>query len=209
MIENVELYDQSFTPVPQSVSRLDLDLWSQPLRVSVKDPGGAPVAGADVELRSDDGTERGGTKTDATGLAVLTLIGEIRRTVKVSCEGYAERSFEVDPGREGFAGELEVELKGAVACAGVCDISAFDSPQASNGAYLRITGSTDGGWEGLDAGDLSDDMRAAFRVEGLAPGKYKAYLWLGGQQAEVIDFELSELGNENLLLAFQPGEGRR
>ena len=209
VIEDVELYDQSFTPVPQSVSRLDLDLWSKPLRVSVKDPGGAPVAGADVELDSHGRTERGGTKTDATGQAVLTLIGEIKRTVKVSCEGYAERSVNVDPGQEGFAGELEVELKGAVACAGLCDISAFDSPQASNGAYLRITGSTNGRWERLDAGDLSDDMRASFRVEGLAPGKYQADLWLGGQQAEEIDFELSELGNENLLLAFRPVEGRR
>jgi protocatechuate 3,4-dioxygenase beta subunit len=209
VIENVGLYSQSFTPVPQSVRRLDLDLWSRPLRVRVKGPGGEPVAGADVELTDGGSSEHGGAQTDEQGEAVLTLIGETKRSVTVSAEGYAETSVDVDPGQEGFAGELAIELKGAVACAGVCDISALDSPQTSNGAFLRITGSTDGGWERLEPDDLSDDLRASFRVEGLAPGKYQAHLWLGGQQAEEIAFELTELGDENLLLAFQPREEER
>ena len=209
VLENVSLHDQSLTPVPQSVHRLDLDLRSQPLRVRVTGSSGAPLAGAKVELRSEGSNGgRTSTKTDELGQAELTLIGQGKHVVKVSSEGYARSSVQVDPNEQGFEGEVEIELRGAVTCAGLCDLTAFEAPESGQeqAAFLRITGPGDGNWERLNADDLSDDQLATFRVEGLQPGSYEAHLWFNGRQAEAISFELSEGGDENLLLAFRPAD---
>ncbi|TDJ73254.1 MAG: carboxypeptidase regulatory-like domain-containing protein [Planctomycetota bacterium] len=208
VLKNALLHSEALTLVPQRVHRLDLDLQSQPLQVRVTGSGGAPVAGARVQLHSEGGY--GGqpsSKTDERGRAELTLIGEGQRDVRVSAEGYADNSVAIDPTAADFGGEVEIELRGAVTCAGLCDLTAFEFLGSGNGAYLQITGPGGGGWKRLDADDLSDDRRATFRVEGLQPGSYEAHLWVNGRQAKAISVELPEGGAEHLLLAFEPVDG--
>ncbi len=206
VLKNVPLHNQSLT-VSQSVHRLDLDLRSLPLRVHVSDrTSGAPVVGAKVELRGEGRSRRLSTKTDEQGQAELTFLGEGKCVVKVSANGYAQSSVQLDTNEPGFDAEVEIELRGAVMCAGLADLTAFDASEVGDGAYLQITGSGDGGWNQLSPKDLSDDRRARFRVSGLMPGTYEARLWVNGSMAETISFELSEEGEENLLLAFLPAD---
>ena len=205
-LKNVSLYNQSLKPASQSVHRLDLNLRSQLLRVQVSDSTGTPIAGARVELRGRGGRRQLNTKSDEQGQAELTFMSEGECVVKVSAGGYATNSVKVDTNEPGFDGEVQVELRGSVTCAGLADLTAFDIPELGDGVYLRITGPADSSWNQLDVDDLSDDRRASFRVGGLMPGEYKAQLWVNGNLTEPISFELREGGDENLLFAFQPAD---
>ena len=97
------------------VYRLDLDLSSRPLRVRVRDAAGEPVVGAEVEISAEGryGNRRG-AKTDDAGEVELTLVGDSEHSVHASADGYAESVVEIDPDEEGFDGEVEIELRGAV-----------------------------------------------------------------------------------------------
>jgi len=128
--------------------------------------------------------------------------------VSASAAGFAESSVAVDPAEGGFRGEVEIELRGAVPCAGLCDLTAFALGDDPNDAWMWITGPGDGGWATLQADDLRGDGIASFQVEGLQPGSYQAHLWYSGQQAETLSFELPEGGDEGLVLVFVPEDGR-
>ena len=203
--ENVTLHSETVTPEPQTVHRLDLDLRSTPLRVRVVSEGGMPLAGASVQLRAAGGYGRQQHAiTNEAGEATLTLISTSRQAVQASAPDYASATMDFDPREASFRGEVEVVLRGAVSCAGLCDLSAFEGPGFGGDAYIWFSGPSEGGWIHLEADELEDDHRAPFRVEGLQPGTYQGHLWYGGRQAEELVIEIPEGGDENMYLVFEP-----
>jgi hypothetical protein len=202
--DNVDLYNEQITPLPQSVHRLDIDLQAMSLKVHViSKSNGASIPDASVEVRISG--SRGNTqnrKTDSQGMVTVTILNAGEHAVTASAPGFADSKTDVDMSEGDGLETVTVELQPAVVCAGTVDLGAV--AQGGNGAYMRIEGDTDSSWNRLDKDDLADDNLCAFSVDGLQPGHYEAQLWSGGQMSAPYEFDLPEGGDANLLIVFQP-----
>ncbi len=199
-LTNITLFSGRVQPTPRSVHRLDVDAHSQTVRVRVTDADGAPIAGAKVRLTS---AWRSDVSTDDLGQAEIVAIGEGPHHVTVSADDRMDRTEEVEPDQLARGEELVIVLESAVACAGVCDLSALNLSGDQADVYLHVSGPVDGDWERLDREDLRDDGRTRFELEGLVPGDYKAHVWIRGQDdPDPVEFTLPEEGDSELLLVF-------
>lgn len=194
-VEDVGLHTGSIEAVPRTVHRLDVAVQSTVVRVHViAEPGGRPVAGAKVSVRSGEQSRAGYAETDAQGWTEIVLVGDGEHVVIASADGYLATSLKIDPDASDFDGSVQVELEHATRCAGVCDLDAVDVRPGET-VYLSVSGH----WQHLE---LGADRRAPFRVEGLGPGTHEAKLWVEGRETPAVSFELPEGGDEDLLLRF-------
>jgi len=199
----VELYSENLELAAGAAHEIDLDF--QPCELSLgvfaaADGGG--IAGANVVAQLEGGAKGvrpSEVKTDAGGEATLLLLGAGEHTVRVSHPQFASASRKVSV----VAGEglepLRFELAPGVPCAGrvIADRGesgrrtwSYVHVQSEDGRYNQGTG-------------LKGDM-LEFQLAGLGPGRYKARLWIDGEQGQEVAFELGLAGDRDLVLVFVP-----
>lgn len=182
------------------VKRIDFDLQSTELRVIVVDAATRErISGANLNARFTGSSENQvppstGT-TDNQGMADMALMSDGDWMVTASHSDYASTNVQATASGGGLS-EIEIELTPPIPCKGRVDAG---GRVVQEWGYLWVN-QVDG--EGGDSTNLEGaDM--TFSFNDLGPGKYNAQLWIDGESAKDLEFELGPDGDENLILRFE------
>jgi hypothetical protein len=178
--------------------RLEFDLGSFPTHLRVLNAEGAPVRGAELTLVLLGEIGRADGTTDSDGRASVTATRSGRYEVLAAHpeEGMAHAELAVDAGA---ANELTLTLARGVECAGNLRLAPGARFDAKVGT-LGVSSETEQ-WVQLQRPIELAQGGAPFRIVGLPPGKYRAFLW-GEDDTLRSAFELPEDGNGALELSF-------
>jgi len=204
---SLELFRERQRIEPGSEERLDLDVNSHRVSVTVTGSGGEPLPGALVAVPSLRAAGQApGVSTDAGGRAEIWVTAERPHTLMVSREGYGERSLPYDPATSGASITVSLTPPGEPApVSGTCDISALASPVPSGPIFLSLVGdNTRRTAVMLDPEDLADDGRAAFRFDSLPPGAFEVQVMIQGEMSLPQRLEVPPGGASDIELTFQP-----
>lgn len=193
-----EIYDEWDRPEAGQVTRIDLDVTFQKLRLEIVDlRSGAPVSGATVRLVGTGRRSwRGGQDivSNDRGIADLVLNGdEEERSLTVSKDGYG--TVRMTATRRDAGETMRVEMQPAVPCRGTV---VLPPGRTADNSYFRIDngGGRGDGWMHAHEDDMS------FEANNLLPGTYRAEMWGGASGMIQVEFELGPNGDENLVLDF-------
>ena len=202
----MQLHQESLELQKDEVHEIELDLYPQKLHVQVVDSAGQPVPGAQVSARvqgEQDSWWSGDqqVKANDAGEAVLVVLKAGKYVMHASADGFAQGASEIEVSASGPTKSATIRMPRSVACAGRVLVPAPASDERGQRfAYIQVEGENGGGSDGtmLEAPDY------AFTLTGLGEGKYRAWLYVGGEQGQEVHFELGPEGNRNLVLEFTP-----
>jgi hypothetical protein len=102
---------------------------------------------------------------------------------------------------DGSAETAVLRLARAVSCSGRIE----RGPDAPDEGFAYVVVRSASGTH--EDGAMISPPDDTFALENLTPGKYKAQIYLAGQQSKEIEFELGPDGDESLLFYFEPADG--
>ncbi len=201
----VQLHQESVELEQDDVHEIDLDLYPLTHRVRVLAAGTSePVSEVMVTARGKGGavSVQENAQTNAAGEAELLLLEPGEYTLSARAAGFGATSSLVSVAAGAQSEPSVLRLPRSVPCAGrvLPEASAGEPPRGM--AFLSVRG--DG-----NAGSAGTVLRAPdyeFTLEGLAEGKYKARIYMGGKQGEEIPLVLGPEGERELMLTFRPAE---
>jgi hypothetical protein len=190
------------------VREVAYDVALRALELTVRAPGGAPAAGARVTVTT--------SPTGAAGhggyLASAEADADGRARVRVASAG-PYRVIATHPehgaarGELGDAAPLELELAPGVECAGTLrflELPPRAAPREEPEALSPLIARSDADPNFVVTCAVAPEDGAAFRLRGLAPGRYHVELWCGEVPLRAT-LELPEAGARALELWLEPG----
>jgi len=195
---------------PDEVREVELDLYPLSVPVLVVEAAtGRPLAEAQVRAQLQGSGNRSWSaskETSAQGEAALLVLEPGAYSLRASAPGFAPATISIEVPLGGLAEPVRFGLTPALPCAGRVLLSAAGRAEGPRSfSYLWVRGEDNGvsASSGLKAPDY------AFELEGMAPGKYRVYLYLDGQQGEEQSFVLGPDGDRNLVVNFIPAQAQR
>jgi hypothetical protein len=188
------------------VHEIDLDLYPLTLRVQVLDVAfDEPVAAALVSARgrgkgADRSFRDGTSSTDAAGEATLLLLEPGEYVLSASAPGFGKKTHVVEVPAGGLGEPKVLKLIRSVPCAGHVALDATLAEAPLGFSYIQVHGD-----DGVGVGARLEAPEYKFDLEGLAPGTYRTWIFMHGQQGHG-SLSLGPDGERDLVLEFVPSE---
>jgi protocatechuate 3,4-dioxygenase beta subunit len=200
----MQLYSESVELAQDDVHEIELDLHPLKLSVRVLEAGSdEPLSGAFVSIprRGEQSFGHEGAQTGSSGEAQVLLLAAGDYTVSARADGFGPASNAVKVPEGGLAEPVVLRLARSVPCAGHVLPDAATAAAPGRGFAYLVVQAEDGTHR---EGTMLRAPEYAFSIEGLGPGRYKAQIYLNGDQGEEVTFELGPGGDVNLSFAFVP-----